>query len=169
MIENGYIDVTYNWINDVKVNSHNVKDSIYYENFDGVKYYVDGKNVVLDYTFKEKEIALWLENTFGGELYMLPRVNNPDGIMTADYLFRGEYWDLKQIFGNGKHTFDSSIKKKKSQANNFIFDVCNRNIEVNNIENQIRKIYCSKERFWVDKIIIKRDEELLFVYERIKK
>lgn len=28
---------------------------------------------------------------------MIPRVNKPDGIKTADYLFRNEYWDLKEI------------------------------------------------------------------------
>lgn len=26
---------------------------------------------------------------------MLPRINEPEGIQTADYLFKGEYWDLK--------------------------------------------------------------------------
>ncbi len=36
---------------------------------------------------------------------MLPRVNYPEGIKTADYLFRGEYWDLKEIYGNGKTFF----------------------------------------------------------------
>ena len=45
---------------------------------------------------------------------MLPRINKPDGIQTADYLFRGEYWDLKKITGKGKNTLDSAINKKKS-------------------------------------------------------
>lgn len=44
------------------------------------KYFVDGKRVVLDYSDKEKEIAKWLGKTFGGKIYMLPRINEPEGI-----------------------------------------------------------------------------------------
>lgn len=49
----------------------------------------------------------------GGELYLLPRINDPIGIMTADYLFRDEYWDLKNVMGNGKKVIEDLIKKKK--------------------------------------------------------
>ena len=44
---------------------------------------------------------------------MLPRINDLEGIQAANYLFRGEYWDLKEITRKGKHTLDSIIKKKK--------------------------------------------------------
>lgn len=89
-----YSDVTTNWIEKAKPNSHKVLDRHYFE-YKNVRYVVDNKNVVLDYSNEEKRIARWLENTFGGELYMLPRINSPKGIKTADYLFRNEYWDLK--------------------------------------------------------------------------
>lgn len=108
-----FIDVTSEWIKNAKPNTHIVKDRKYFEH-NGIKYKVDNKNIVLDYSDKEKEVAIWLENTFGGEIYMLPRINKPDGIQTADYLFRGEYWDLKKITGKGKNTLDSAINKKKS-------------------------------------------------------
>lgn len=48
-----YIDVTEEWINNAKPNSYVVKDANYYLK-DGIKYYVDNKNVVLDYSFEEK-------------------------------------------------------------------------------------------------------------------
>lgn len=128
-------------------NSHIVEDRQYFE-YKGNRYNVDGKNVVLDYSSQEKNIAKRLEKTFGGEIYMLPRMNNPDGIQTADYLFRGEYWDLKKITGKGKHTLDSAIKKKKSQSNNFIFDIRNSEITVESINKQLTLIYKSKDRKW---------------------
>ena len=161
-----YIEVTKEWLDNAKPNNHIVKDANYYEGVDGTKYYVDGKNVVLDYSEKEKEVAKWLKNTFGGKIYMLPRVNNPSGIMTADYFFKNEYWDLKEILGNGKHTLDSAIKKKKSQAKNFIFDISNSVINIESINNQIKKIYKSKDRKWIDKILVKRNNDVVIIYKR---
>ena len=113
------------------------------------------KNVILDYSEEEFEIAEWLENTFGGKIYMLPRVNIPEGIKTADYLFDGEYWDLKKIFGNGKHCIDSSIKKKCNQAHNFIIDISESKISYNQALNQIKRIYENKDRTWINRIILK--------------
>ena len=165
---NNYIDITSEWLETATPNSHIVEDRQYFE-YKGNRYNVDGKNVVLDYSLKEKEIAEWLENTFGGEIYMLPRINNPEGIQTADYLFRGEYWDLKEITGKGKHTLDSAIKKKKSQSNNFIFDISNSEITVESINKQLDLIYKSKDRKWVDKIIIKQNKNVIVINKRKQK
>ena len=33
--------------------------------------------------------------------------------MTADYLFRDEYWDLKNVIGDGKRTIKDLIKNKR--------------------------------------------------------
>lgn len=165
---NNYIDITSEWLETATPNSHTVEDRQYFE-YKGNRYNVDGKNVVLDYSLKEKEIAEWLENTFGGEIYMLPRINNPEGIQTADYLFRGEYWDLKEIIGKGKHTLDSAIKKKKSQSNNFIFDMSNSEITVESISKQLNLIYKSKDRKWVDKIIVKQNKNVIIINKRKQK
>ena len=164
---NNYLDITKEWINNSKPNSHKVKNRHYFE-YDNIKYRVDNKNVVLDYSDKEKEVAIWLENTFGGEIYMLPRINNPKGIQTADYLFRREYWDLKEITGSGKHTFDSAIKKKKSQSNNFIFDISNSKLTLEMINKQLNLIYKSKDRKWVDKIIVKQDNDMIMIIGKEK-
>lgn len=149
-----YEDVTENWRRTATPSSHSVLDAGYVLK-NGTKYYVDGKNVVLDYSAYEKEVALWLEDTLGGEFYMLPRVNSPEGIRTSDYLFRGEYWDLKEIKGNGKHTLDSSLKKNKNQAIHFIFDITKSSMTEEDAITQILKIYSSKDRRWVGKIILK--------------
>lgn len=51
---------------------------------------------------------------------MLPRINNPKGIQTADYLWNGEYWDLKEINGNGKNILFHAVENHEKQAKNFI-------------------------------------------------
>ena len=160
-----YLDVTKEWLETAKPNSHKVVDRHYFE-YEGIKYNVDNKNVVLDYSSKEKDVAKWLENTFGGEIYMIPRVNKPDGIMTADYLFRGEYWDLKTINGSGKRILEDSIKRKKRKSKNIIFDITNSKIEKYNLFEQLKKIYSSKTTNWVDKIIVKKDKDVSVVYKR---
>ena len=160
-----YTDVTSEWIKNAKPNTHIVKDRKYFEH-NGIKYKVDNKNIVLDYSDKEKEVAIWLENTFGGEIYMLPRINKPDGIQTADYLFRGEYWDLKKITGKGKNTLDSAINKKKSQSNNFIFDISNSEITLEAIDKQLSSIYENKYRKWIDKIIVKQNNNVIVINKR---
>lgn len=161
-----YKDITNEWINNRK-NYKSVKDATYFEH-DGIKYYVDGKRVVLDYSEKEKEVALWLVNTFGGEIYMLPRINKPDGIMTADYLFKNEYWDLKSINGSGKRVIEDAIKMKKRQSNNFILDITNSKIQRDVLFRQLNKIYYSKTTNWVDKIIVKNKNNVIAIYKNKK-
>ena len=163
-----YNDVTKEWLDKATPNSHKILDAQYFEAGDGTKYHIDGKHVVLDYSDKEKEIAEWLESTFGGELYMIPRVNKPDGIMTADYLFKGEYWDLKSISGHGKRIIEDTIKKKKRQSNNFIFDITNSKIEKDSLFKQLKKVYNSKTTDWVDKIIVKENNDVIVIYKKNK-
>ena len=138
----------------------------YFKDSKGFKYKVDGKNVVLDYSKKEKDIAIWLEKTFGGKIYMLPRINKPDGIMTADYLFRNEYWDLKSITGCGKRIIEDTSKRKKRQSKNFIFDITNSNIQENDLLRQLEKVYNSETTKWVDKIIVKKNENVIIILKR---
>ncbi len=162
---NNYLDITKEWINNSKPNSHKVKNRHYFE-YDNIKYRVDNKNVVLDYSDKEKEVAIWLENTFGGEICMLPRINNPEGIQTADYLFRREYWDLKEINGNGNNVFFHAIEDHKKQAHNFIFDISKSLLTNKEVIERINKLYLLKKVCWFDKAIIKRDDKLIKIIKR---
>ena len=63
-------NITKSFIRKSTSNSHEVKDAKYYEDAKGNKYYVDGKNVVIDYSVSEKNVANWLKETFGGEIYI---------------------------------------------------------------------------------------------------
>lgn len=163
-----YRNITKSFMKKSTPNSHKIKDAEYFEDAKGNKYYVDGKNVVLDYSESEKNVANWLKETFGGEIYMLPRVNIPEGIQTADYLFRGEKWNLKEIKSTGKNVLDNRVNGLKKQANNFIFDISNTTISIKEIKNQIDKLYESPNRKWINKIMLIKNQKLICIYIRKK-
>ena len=149
-----YADVTEQWRKEATPNSHIVQDLHEYT-VNGVTYKVDGHNVVLDYSPHEKEIAELLEKEFGGELYMVPRVNNPQGISTPDYLFRGQGYDLKTL-GNkaGPDTMFQRVKKAKRQSHNFIIDISNAELDKETVMQQINKIFWQDQTAFVDILVI---------------
>lgn len=162
-----YIDVTDEWINSATPNSHTVEDLSYWI-IDGIKYCVDGKSIVLDYSENEKECAEWLENTFGGEIYMCPRVNYPKNIETADYLWNNELWDKKGMSNSTsiKRAFDNAIKNHQEQAHNFIVDLTDSNLSNEIVIEQVCNAFIKNNKFyrdWLKKVIIKRDDKLIKV------
>lgn len=150
--------------NDISKN-YKVLDKKYFADVDGNIYKVDGKYVVLDYSIREKEIAKWLANTLGGTVYMIPRVNEPINIQTPDYLFKGEHWDLKEIFGDSKQVIYHAINRKKYQSNNFIFDISNSNLSFDMAQQQIIKLYNRKDTLFLNKVILKNGEKYI-IYKR---
>jgi len=167
-MQKNYNIVTKEWLGNATPNSHPVLDQLFYD-YNGVRYLVDGKKVVLDYSKKEREVAEWLKNTFGGEIKMIPKVNIPEGIKTPDYIFRGESWDLKIPKGSGKRTIEDLLKRNRKQSKNFIIDISFMKNKDDDIRKQIIKLFNSKTTNWIYKIIIKRQENLICVLENNKK
>lgn len=162
----GYIDFTEKTVNCKKDYDYIIFDANYFIDNNGIKHFVDGKKVVLDYSEKELEIAKWLGKTFGGKIYMLPKINIPEGIKTADYLFKNELWDLKEINSSGKRVIDNRINGNKRQAKNYIFDITKTKLTNEAVLKQIENIYKSNDRLWIDKIIVKKYNYVLAVYKR---
>lgn len=161
-----YIDVTGKWRETAEPNSHVVQDLQEYT-VNGVTYKVDGHNVVLDYSSHEKEIAELLEREFGGEIYMVPRVNSPQGISTPDYLFRGVGYDLKTLGESaGGNTLFNRVKKAKWQAQNFIIDVTNTKLDEDTILAQVKKVFHREDTKWVDEILIVQNGLRIQVFKR---
>lgn len=92
--KHGYEDITGHWYPDATPGSHIVEDADEVT-VKGVTYKVDGRYVQLDYSPHEKEIAELLEREVGGELKMLPKVNIPQNVRTADFLYNGHFYELK--------------------------------------------------------------------------
>ena len=101
---------------------------------------------------------------------MNPRVNIPKRVKTADYWWNGEYWDLKELktATSKKRAVDNLIKDSKEQSHNFIIDITNSTMLIQNIVVQIKKIFdkTNTNRSWVNKVIIKKDSKVIAVYIR---
>ena len=162
-----FVDVTTKYLSAATPDSHTVQD-LYTYTASGVTYKVDGRNVVLDYSPHEKEVAELLERKLGGEIFMVPRVNAPQGVSTPDYLFRGKGYDLKTIGAEaGPKTILNRIKKAKKQANCFVVDVtAAEHLSDVLINEQLGKIFRDREASFVDEIIVLRSGEIIKIVKR---
>lgn len=161
--ESNYKDVTSDF---VKVKKYKVKEQQYYKDEKSNKYKVDGKNVVLKPTEREKEVANILGKMYGGQVNLVPVVLNPQGIKTPDYIVNGEKFDLKEPIGGSKNTIYDLFKHKSKQANNFIIDI--HKSKLNKIESikHTEKIFYSKHRMWIDTIILIDNNEVFKILKR---
>lgn len=162
-IESKYIDVT-NQFNVTK--DYQVKEQDYFIDEGGNRYVVDGKNVIMKHTDKEKEVARLLGEIYGGEVKLIPAVLNPQGIKTPDYMINNIKFDLKEPTGNSITTIYNLFKNKKKQANNFIIDIHKSGLSREESIRQTREIFNSKHRDWIDTIILMQDNKVLKVYKR---
>ena len=157
-----YKNIKKEWLNHSGVSK--VSERTYWRHEDNT-YSVDGKNVVLDYSSKEKEVADWLADTFNRHVELVPRVNFPQGVPTPDYLVDGLKFDLKEITGNGKETLDKNTRKARKQAENIIFDVTKSPLTDKQIFESLSNIYRSKRR-GLDRAIVKRNDNLIFMMQK---
>lgn len=158
-----YKDITNKF---VKTKKYRVKEQQYYIDPKGTKYKVDGKHIILEPTTREKEVANILGRIYGGQVNIIPRINEPKNIKTPDYMISNEKFDLKQITGGGKWTIEGNLKGKKEQANNFIIDITKAKIDIKEACRQIEVIYNSKHYTWVDEILLIKENLLVKVYKR---
>ena len=151
------------WLNNVDPAKAKLTDRIFWEH-GGKKYQVDGRNVVLDYSPKEKETAQWLSELLGRHVEMVPRVNYPKNISTPDYLVDGVKFDLKEISGSGKNVIDNASKKAKEQSENIVFDITNTPLSEDEIFELLDKVYKSGRR-GLNTALIKKSDKLVDIIE----
>ena len=162
-----FTDITGRWYPDANPNSHPVLELQEYAS-GGATYKVDGHNVVLDHDAHEKEIAELLEREVGGELYLVPRINEPQGIPTPDFLFHGARYDLKTLRGNSKNTIYNAVAKQADQADNFILDVTHCPLSEEDIYEQAAALFCSTHTKFIDTVVLVRNMKIIRVLQRNK-
>ena len=163
--EKQYIDITEEIIKKDKQNFKLIEQQ-YYIDENGNQYIVDGKYILLEPTEREKEVANMLGELYGGNIKIIPRINEPKGIKTPDYIVKNKRYDLKQIKGNGKYVIQGNLKGKQKQADNFIIDITKSEINIEEAIKQIENIYSSKHFLWLDRIVLLKGKELLKIYKR---
>ena len=163
-------DITGRWYPDATPGSHEVKDLYEYTAPDGRVFKVDGKHVSFKYSQHEKEIAELLEKEVGGELFMVPKVDYPQNVRTPDYIFHGHRYDLKTLKpGAGKNTIYNRAKKSSDQTKRVIIDITQSGLDDKIVNDQIKKIFWSKETDFIDEIVIIKDKKIIKVVRRKKK
>lgn len=163
-LPNGAEDVTKIYLNNAtpgKGNIKNAKSVI----INGKTYFTNDINKIA-HKNNEIEVASWLKSVFGGDVYYLPVINETTNIKSANYLWNNEFWDLKEIFGNGKNTLFHAVEKKKGQSNNFIFDLTKSKLSNDEIIRQLGSIFTLNKTNWVEKIMLKKGDSLLNIYKR---
>ena len=77
---------------------------------------------------------------------------------------------IKQVMqnyaDNQKRQYESTIAMLKEQSNNFIIDITNAKLNIEEAQKQIQVIYNSKHYNWVDKILLIKNNEIIKVYKR---
>ncbi len=134
------------------------------------EYFVNDKNKIIH---KNNEVAIseLTVKTFGGELQYLPDITEDDNIRCGDCFYKNEIWDIKELGQNATsktRAIDNLIKSSKGQSNNFIISITSSKLDRENILVQIQKIYSTKNRDWIDKIIVFDNNKLLKVIVRKK-
>lgn len=160
-----YTDITEQIVTQTK-KQFKITEQNFYVDSDGTKYEVDNKHVVFEPTEREREVANMIGEICGGEVNIVPRVNEPSGVKTPDYIINGDKFDLKEITGHGKYVIEGNIKKKQKQANNFIIDITNAGIDMQEAIRQIENIYNTKRYEWVDRLFLLNNSEFLKIFKR---
>lgn len=176
--ETPYEDVTQEFYKYATPKSNNVTHAKKFVTDDGREFIVNNETTgaYFDYDSQDykdsKKCAQLLRKIFGGKIELQPVVNYEDSISTCDLKWTNPYsktferWDLKTIEGSKNTTLDSMIKKKKRQSHNFIFDLKNHTISKEDAQNQIIEIFNNKHRDWVETIMLKDEDEIIFIYKR---
>lgn len=163
--EKQYIDITEEIIKKDKQDFKLIEQQ-YYIDENGNRYNIDGKYILLEPTEREKEVANMLGELYGGNIKIIPRINEPKGIKTPDYIVKNKRYDLKQISGSGKYVIQGNLKGKQKQADNFVIDITKSKMSTDEAIRQVENIYNSKHFLWLDRIILLKDKEFLKIYKR---
>lgn len=133
---------------------------------DDIEYRVDGKNVIFNPSRDEKRIATLLSIALHERVQIVPRVLNPQGIKTPDYMINGEKYDLKTITGTSKNVLYNAVKNKKRQASNFVFDISGSGLGVEDLQKQAERLFDSDHTRFIDRIVLVKDDEIIRILKR---
>lgn len=160
----GSMDITREWTREKGTEGAIIERQEY--TVGGVTYKVDGKHVILHPTKQEREVAVSLSEKYGKRVEHVPQVLFPQGVQTPDYIINGARFDLKSPTGIGKNLVYGLIAKKRKQADNFVIDISDCPLRVEEIEMQVESLYTSPRVGFLKKVVLMKKGEVLKVYGR---
>ncbi len=178
-ISNNYIDATKDYLEKATPNSHEIKYDDYFIDDNSIKHPIEGKETVhpIPKSGDEYNMALWLKETFGGDIHIVPRItdisNSGLKVPTPDYRWNNKKWDLKTPTLNGK--FETAIErfmkqsKTKKQAEKFIIDFRHFKEKSNDeIIELAMKTLNNPYRGWIEDLILVKGDELIKIFSKAK-
>ena len=167
-LKNRVKDVTKEWHERASKNPPSIK---YMKSVmvDGEEYSVDGINVKLNPDKNEKRIAKLLTDKLGGLLEVWPTITLPENKQTPDYIFYGNRTDLKTPTKTNKDTLYNACHKKKKQANNFVFDISNIEMDRQEAIEQAEALFRRKGTGFVERVFLVDGDEIFKIFEKNKK
>ena len=158
------IDDTKSFINDIDINKKaTLKDALYVD-INVKRYYVNSANIIV-HEFNEIPVAEWIKDHLHKDVEYLPNISEDKNVPLGDYkIDNNEIWELKTIKGNGKRTLDSAVKDNKEQALTFILDLTYSQME--DIEAIKQTMDLFRKREWVNRIILKRNNNIIKVFKK---
>lgn len=159
-----YFDDTINVRNNIDYKKTATINYAEFVDIHGKKYYINNDNKII-HEFNEISVAEWIRDYLHLDVEYLPNISEDDSIKLGDYKINNkDVWELKTIRGNGKRTLDTAVKDKKEQANIFILDLTYS--EMGNSEAIKQTIDIFRKREWIEKIILKRNNNILKVFKK---
>lgn len=160
----GSMDITNEWTKTKGIKGTVAERQEYTVN--GTTYKVDGKHVILHPTKQEREVADALCERYGKNVEFVPQIVFPQGVQTPDYMIDGHRFDLKSPIGKGKNLLYGMIAKKKEQSHNFIIDITNCPLSMEELEGQADRLYGSWRVSFLEKLVFMKNGEIVKVLDR---
>lgn len=158
------MDITNEWTKSKGIKGRVIEKSKYTVN--GTTYKADGKHVLLRPSNQEKAVAAVLSTKYGKKVEFVPQIVFPQGIQTPYYLIDGERFDLKSPVGRGKNLLYGMIAKKKEQSHNFIIDITNCPLSMEELEEQAERLFGSWRVGFLEKLVFMKNGEIVKVLSR---
>ena len=136
----------------------------------GIKRKVDGRYVILDPSKREHEAAEILKKWIGADIELVPRVERPKRVRTADYVVNGVKFDLKSPTGSGSNTISHQVEEMQGQAPGLVLDISKIGLSEEEVIRQLKKAYRLNNAHYVhlDMTIIVNEKNVIHVFERTK-
>ena len=163
-----YVDLSKEWPQS-KTAHPNVEETPNSITLNGIVYVVDGQNVKFGFSGHELDIARLISEATNQKVTMVPKisgkyhnVNSPDFLIGDNY----EKWDLKDLTGGSKDAIRNAISKKKKQADNFIIDITQYQLNEDEAFHQAENVFKAYNTEFVKKLIIIKNGRIIKAYKR---
>lgn len=166
-VKEPYKTNTYEWLTGNKSGKVEISQSIA---INGKIRNVDNQNIIQDHTKREKEIAELIAQNSGLLVKLMPRITGIyQGIQSSDLLINNDKYDIKGIEKKATSELNAvfnAINKKDRQANNFVIDIRDTKLTIENIIEQSKNIFKRDKTKFVKNLLIVKNDKIIVAFRK---